>query len=262
VNARAAAVAGPRIAALLLGVVAAGWAAAPLLGAGWPAFALTVAAACVAAGSLRLALQDVPEPQEAYFLSTPERAARTALAIVRLLSWEEIGCVALLWLEVLHPARPWHTAVLGALLVAWLLTVHVAESGARPGGLLRRQAKILIAGACLLALGAAAAFLPGATSGGGAALHVLAAIAVIAAAVLVLPGLSGSCVPCRTPGRDVASRAWNRERRRRLTCSARCAATGTRTRGPMTRPPTTTRSGRRRSPRGRRRFGGCCPSRR
>lgn len=186
-NARAIAVAGPRIAALLLGVAAAGWAAAPP-GAGWPAFALTVAAACVAAGSLRLALQDVPEPEEAYFLSAPERAARAALVIVRLLSWEEIGCVAMLWLEVLHPARPWHTAVLGALLVAWLLTVHVAESGARPRGLLRRQGKILIAGACLLALGAAAAFLPGATSGAGAALHVLAAIAVIAAAVLVLPG--------------------------------------------------------------------------
>jgi hypothetical protein len=181
------AVAGPRIAALLLGVAAAGWAAAPPR-AGWPAFALTVAAACVAAGSLRLALQDVPEPEEAYFLSTPERAPRAALIIVRLLSWEEIGCVALLWLEVLHPARPWHTAVLGALLVAWLLTVHIAESGARPGGLLRRQAKILIVGACLLVLGAAAALLPGATSGAGAALHILAAIAVIAAAVLVLPG--------------------------------------------------------------------------
>jgi len=181
--------AGPRIAALLLGVVAVAWAAAPLLGAGWPGFALTVAACCVAAGSLRLALQDVPEPAEALFLSAPERVARTALGLVRLLSWEEIGCAALLWLEVLHPARPWHTAVLGALLVAWLLTVHVAESGARPGGLLRRQAKILIAGACLLALGAAAAFLPGATSGAGAALHVLAAMAVIAAAVLVLPGL-------------------------------------------------------------------------
>jgi hypothetical protein len=182
------AVTGPRIAALLLGVVAAAWAAAPLRGAVWPAFALTVAAIGVAAGSLRLALQDVPAPGDSYFLSASEHAVRSTLFLVRLLPWEEIGCVALLWLEVLHPARPWHTAVLGALLVAWLLTVHVAESGARPGGLLRRQAKILVAGACLLALGAAAAFLPGASSGAGAALHVLAAIAVITAAILVLPG--------------------------------------------------------------------------
>ena len=177
-----------KVSALLLGVVAVGWAAAPLRGAGWPAFALIVAAGCAAAGALRLALQEVPEPEEAYFASTPERALRGALATVRLLSWEEIGCVAVLWLEVLHPARPWHTAVLGALLVAWLLAVHVAESGASAGGLLRRQAKILTVGACLLALGAAAAFLPGASSGAGAALHVLAAIAVIAAAILVLPG--------------------------------------------------------------------------
>jgi hypothetical protein len=188
VNARVLAVAGPRIAALLLGVVAVAWAAAPLLGAGWPAFVLTVAAACVAAGSLRLALQDVPEPEAAYFLSTPERLLRAGLGVVRLLSWEEVGCAALLWLEVLHSARPWHTGVLGALLVAWLLTVHIAESGAAPGRLVRRQAKVLTAGACLLALGAAAAFLPGAASGAGAALHVLAAIAVVAAAILVLPG--------------------------------------------------------------------------
>ena len=190
-----------KISALLLGVAAVGWAAAPLLLppggatphtprglAGWPAFALIVAAGCAAAGALRLALQEVPEPEEAYFASAPERALRGALATVRLLSWEEIGCVAVLWLEVLHPARPWHTAVLGALLVAWLLAVHVAESGASAGGLLRRQAKTLTAGACLLALGATAAFLPGASSGAGAALHVLAAIAVIAAAILVLPG--------------------------------------------------------------------------
>jgi hypothetical protein len=93
-----------------------------------------------------------------------------------------------LWLEILHPAHPWHTGVLGAILISWLLTVHIAESGTPPVSLLRRQAKVLAAGACLLVLGACAAFLPGATSGGGAALHVLAAIAVIAAAVLVLPG--------------------------------------------------------------------------
>jgi len=188
VSARVLAVAGPRVAALLLGVVAVAWAAAPLPGAGWPGFALTVAACCVAAGSLRLALQDVPEPQETYFLSVAERALQWLLAVVRLLPWEEIGCAAMLWLEVLHPARPWHTGALGALLIAWLLTVHVAESGTAASGLLRRQAKVLIAGACLLALGASAAFLPVATSGAGAALYVLAAIAVVAAAVLVLPG--------------------------------------------------------------------------
>jgi len=93
-----------------------------------------------------------------------------------------------LWLEVQHPARPWHTAALGAGLVGYLLATHIAESGAAPGRLLRRQAKVLLAGACLLALGAGLAMLPAAGPGAGSALlRVLAAAAVIAAAVLVLP---------------------------------------------------------------------------
>ena len=180
-------IAGPPIAAMLLGVVSVAWAAVPVRG-GWPAFAAAIAAVCVAAGSLRLALREVPEWEETYLLTPPERAWHLALGAIRLLSWEEIGCAAILWLEILHPAHPWHAGVLGVILISWLLTVHIAESGASPASLLRRQAKVLAAGGCLLALGACAAFLPGATSGGGAALHVLAVIAVIAAAVLVLPG--------------------------------------------------------------------------
>ena len=50
--------------------------------------------------------------------------------------------LAVLWLEVQHPARPWHTAVLGALLMAYLLTVHLDESGATPRTF-RRQAPLL-----------------------------------------------------------------------------------------------------------------------
>ena len=89
---------------------------------------------------------------------------------------------------MLHPARPWHTAALGLGLTAYLLAVHIGESGASGGLLLRRQAKVLTAGACLLALGAGFATLP--AIGGGAAaalLRVLAAAAVVAAAVLVFP---------------------------------------------------------------------------
>jgi hypothetical protein len=178
----------PRIAALLLGVASVAWAAAPLRGPGWPLFALTVSVACIVLGALRLALLEVPEQEEGYFLSLPERAWRSLIALLRLVSWEEVGCVAILWLEVLHPARPWHTAILGLVLVAYLLTVHVAESAMPAGALLRRQARILIFGACLLALGAGAATLPATSGAGSAALHVLAAVAVIAAAILVLPG--------------------------------------------------------------------------
>ena len=184
---RALALAGPRVAALLLGVTSVVWAAVPLPAAGWPSFALAVAALCVAAGSLRLALLEVPEPQEAYFLTLPERMWSGFLSAVRTPAWEEVGCAAMLWLEVLHPSHAWHTAVLGAALVAWLLAVHIAESGVAAAALLRRQARVLLLGLGLLALGAAAALLPAASGGGAIALQILAVIAVTAAAVLVLP---------------------------------------------------------------------------
>jgi hypothetical protein len=185
---RVLALAGPRLVALALGVASVAWAAVPLSRAGWASFALTVAAVCVAAGSLRLALTEVPEPQEAYFLTMPERTWYNVLAAIRTLACEEAGCVAVLWLEVLHPARGWHTAILGAALVGWLLAVHIAESGASAAALFRRQARVLVLGLCLLALGAAAALLPTASSGAGAiALQILAVVAVTAAAILVLP---------------------------------------------------------------------------
>jgi hypothetical protein len=184
-----AGVGAPRVAAALLGVACVAWAAVPLLGTGWPWLALVVAAASVAFSALRLALLDVPEPEEAYFLSLPGRAWRAFLATVRLPSWEEVGCACVLLLELLHPSHPWHTAILGTALVAYLLTVHIAESGAAATGLLRRQGRVVAGGLCLLALAAGATTLPAAAPGAGAeALLVLAAVAVIAAAILVLPG--------------------------------------------------------------------------
>jgi len=101
--------------------------------------------------------------------------------------WEEGALIAVLWLEVLHPARPWHTAVLGAALIAYLLATHLAESGASPG-VLRPQVRVLAIGAGLLALGAGAGMLPAAGPGAGSALlRLVAAGALIAAAGLVLP---------------------------------------------------------------------------
>ena len=163
------------------------WSAAPLRNGGWPGVALTVAIVAVTAGGLRLALADVPEPDEVYLLSAWMRGWLNFLAVLRTLAWEEIAVAAVLWLEVQHPARPWHTAALGAGLTAYLLITHIAESGANPAQVLRRQTKLLALGACLLALGAGFAMIPAATSGAGASrLRVLAA-AVIAAAALVIP---------------------------------------------------------------------------
>ncbi|HLH81773.1 MAG TPA: hypothetical protein VKV38_00770 [Trebonia sp.] len=177
-----------RVAAILLGAACIAWAATPLRHSGLAGLALGVSAAAAAGGALRLALSEVPQPEDEYLQPAPVRAWLAFLAVLRLLPWEEITVAALVWLEVLHPARPWHTAALGAGLVAYLLTVHIAESGAAPARLLRRQARVLIAGACLLALGAGFAMLPAAGPGAGSALlRILAAAAVVAAAVLVLP---------------------------------------------------------------------------
>jgi hypothetical protein len=186
-NVAAVAVA-PRLAAILLGAACVAWTATPVRHTGWAGTALVVSIIAVTAGALRLALSDVPQPEDELFLSGPVRAWLGFLALLRLLPWEEIALAALIWLEVQHPARPWHTAALGAGLAGYLLAVHTAESGAIAGVLLRRQARVLIAGACLLALGAGFAMLPVAGPGAGSAvLRVLAAAAVIAAAVLVLP---------------------------------------------------------------------------
>jgi hypothetical protein len=180
--------AGPRLAALLLGAACVAWSAAPLGHGGWPATALTVAIIAVTAGGLRLALADVPEPDEVYLLSGPMRAWLNFLALLRTVPWEEIAVVAVLWLQVQHSARPWPTAALGAGLTAYLLITHIAESGADPARVLRRHLKVLAVGACLLALGAGFAMIPAATPGVGASLlRVLAAAAAIAAAALVIP---------------------------------------------------------------------------
>jgi hypothetical protein len=180
--------AGPRLAALLLGAASVAWSAAPLGHGGWPTIALVVAIIAVTAGGLRLALADVPEPDDSYLEPGYVRAWLNFLALLRTLAWEEIAVAAVLWLEVQHPARPWYTVALGAALTGYLLITHIAESGADPGRTLRRHAKLLALGACLLALGAGFAMIPAAAPGAGASLlRVLAAAAVIAAAALVIP---------------------------------------------------------------------------
>jgi len=101
--------------------------------------------------------------------------------------WEEGAVLAIVWLEVLHRSRPWHTAVLGAALIAYLLATHLAESDASPG-VLWPQVRVLAVGAALLALGAGAGMLPAAGPGAGSALlRLVAAGALIAAGALVLP---------------------------------------------------------------------------
>jgi len=179
--------AGRCAAAALLGAGCVAWAAVPQVHRGTADFALFLAICGVAAGTLRLALSAVPAPEESYLLPAGLRAWLMFLATLRLVPWEEGALLAVLWLEVLHPSRPWHTAVLGAALIAYLLATHLAESGASPR-VLRPQARVLAAGAALLALGAAAGMLPAAGPGAGSALlRLVAAGALVAAAGLILP---------------------------------------------------------------------------
>jgi hypothetical protein len=208
---------------LLLGAGCVVWAAAPLIRTRYADLALFLASLGVAAGALRLALAAIPTPEDTYVLAAAMRFWLRFLRILRLVPWEEGALIAVLWLEVLHPARPWHTAVLGAALVAYLLAAHLAESGASVG-VLRPQVRVLVIGAGLLALGAGAAMVPAAGPGAGSALaRMVAAGALLAAAVLVLPyvargGSPGprpgprSVIPATTPrpGRDSGPRAGSR----------------------------------------------------
>ena len=176
-----------RAAAVLLGAGCVAWAAAPAVNHGDADLALILAIAGVAAGGLRLALTAVPVPEDSFLLPAALRAWLRFLEVLRLVPWEEGALLAVLWLEVMHPSRPWHTAVLGAALIAYLLATHLAESGASPR-VLRPQVRVLAAGAVLLALGAAAGMLPAAGPGAGSALlRLLAAGALVAAAGLILP---------------------------------------------------------------------------
>jgi AcrR family transcriptional regulator len=173
--------------AILLGAGCVVWATAPPVHRGYADFALFLAILGVAAGALRLALAAVPVPEDNYLLPAPRRVWLWFLQTLRLVPWEEGALIAILWLEVLHPARPWHTAFLGAALIGYLLATHLAESGASPEAL-RPQVRVLAVGAGLLALGAGAGMVPAVGPGAGSALlRVVAAAALIAAAGLVLP---------------------------------------------------------------------------
>ena len=113
------------------------------------------------------------------------RAWRWLRALPEQLPWAEILAVATIVLEALHPARPWHTVFLVILLTGFLLAYHLAESDAGPG-LLRSQLPLLVAGACLAVLSAAAASLPVAGTGAGW-LAALAGVAAVVVVGLVLP---------------------------------------------------------------------------
>ena len=197
---RRAATAGPRrtaaqapitLAIAVLAADAALWAALPAAGgrAGTrPLLVAAVASAVLTVGQLVAAqaaarTEVMPRPDAAVYRSPLAGAIRQSAANVLALPWPQALIVAALALEALHPARPWHTVVLGVVLLAFLLTLHLAETGGGPR-VLRPHVPLIAAGTGLAALSAGAAFLPAAGSGWLAA---VAAIAALLTAGLAVP---------------------------------------------------------------------------
>ncbi len=178
--------------AALLGAACLIWAATPPGSAGPAAPAIIVLTACALAGSAaRLALAGVPRPDTAGYPGPLARLGAWSLDTLRRVPWAEGALLGVLALEALHPARPWHTALLGVALTGYLFAVHLAESGSgrgEPAAILRSQAPVLAAGLGLLVLAAGSALLPGAGTGpAGAGLRAAAAIAALLACALAAP---------------------------------------------------------------------------
>ena len=179
-------------AAALLGAACLIWAATPPGSAGPAAPAIIVLAACALAGSAaRLALAGVRRPDTAGYPGPLTRLGVWSLDTLRRVPWAEGALLGVLALEALHPARPWHTALLGVALTGYLFAVHLAESTGGHGesaAILRSQAPVLAAGLGLLVLAAGSALLPSAGTGpGGAGLRAAAAVTALLACALAAP---------------------------------------------------------------------------
>jgi hypothetical protein len=181
-----------RITIAVAAVLAAGcviWAASPVHGGGpGTEVALIVAVATAALSVIRLAVAGLPRLTVPFLASAARQAADSAAEIVGAVPWAEGMLVAVLVLEALHPARPWHTGVLGLALLGYLFATHLAETRARPR-VLRGQLPLLAAGLGLLALAVGAAALPGHPSGPAAFIATtVTVVATVIVVALVLPG--------------------------------------------------------------------------
>lgn len=179
-------------AAALLGAACVAWAAVPAGPAGRAApFLIVLAACCVAGGLGQMVTVAVVPPGPGAYPGPLARVGLWGLYWLRRLPWAEGVLLGALALEAFHPARPWHTAVLGVALIAYLLATHLAESAGGPGeatAVLRGQLPVLAAGLGLLVLAAASALLPLAGTGlAGGWLRAAAAVAAVLACALALP---------------------------------------------------------------------------
>jgi hypothetical protein len=166
------------------------WAALPLrTGAAGTRIAVIFTVGVTVLSIGRQAVVAVPRLADRELATVPERIAESLLDFLRGAQWAEAVVVGTLVLEALHPSRPWHTALLGVALLAYLLAIHLAETRSRPR-VLRAQLPVLAAGCGLLAIAVGAAYLPALPSGASSA--VILAIAIIATAVIAAISVRGT----------------------------------------------------------------------
>ena len=179
-------------AAGVLAAAAVGWAADPVHGGGrGTRIALICAIAAGALSVARLALADVPRVDVPFLASAGRHVVDWVLEAVAVVPWTEGMLIAVLALEAVHPARPWHTGVLAAALLAYVFAVHLAETRARLRAL-RPQLPLIAVGVGLTAIAVGVAALPGRPAGPAALLAGgVTAVAAVIVAALVLPGLGG-----------------------------------------------------------------------
>ena len=172
-------------AALAAGLV--WWSAAPISQARAGARITLILAIITAAGSIgQVAVAAAAPPSDDDRSRTDRIVARLA-AILVMVAWPELMMAAVLVLEALHRSRPWHTAVLGAAIIGFLLAVHLAESHADASAL-RRQLPLIGIGLGLSALAVGAAALPSLPAGGvSSGVRVIAAAAGVLAAGVAVP---------------------------------------------------------------------------
>lgn len=176
------------IAVVLLGAACVLWSAVPLGGAGWAARPLlVVAGTCVLIGVLRLVRKDVDRKKQGLFAGALVSLVVGADALLQELGWETGAALSVVVMEALHKSRPWHSGLLGVLLVCYLLVVHQAES-ALPTGVFRGQRKVLTTSLVLLIVVTGVAMVPSARTGALSGwLEILAALAAMTAGGLALP---------------------------------------------------------------------------
>jgi hypothetical protein len=191
-------------AAALLAAAVIAWAATPVSGGGAGTRLLLIAAvACAVASTGRLAIGDESDPTGP-FDPIYLRAWAQVADVLRGLPWAEGLIIAVLVLEARHGARPWHTAVLGIALLAYVIAAHLAQARTPPAAL-AGQLPVIAAGVGLLALAVGAAALPRLHAGPATELlRVLAVLAAVAAGALALP-VGGRRRPPGA-GRDPVSR--------------------------------------------------------